>query len=113
MQTKQKPDVVRIDFAATMAEINRGRSLVELAEKLQELTEAVRMTGKGGQLTYTIKVKPATRGQDVEQVTVSDEVRLKKPEMGRGETLFFATEKNELVRDNPRQGNLPGVGGAT
>lgn len=93
-------------FSDWLREQRGGDAHDELSAALNELVESVSETGKVGSLTFTLKVKPAGKG-DHGTVIVSDATTLKKPQPERGEALFFITDDANLVRHNPRQEELP------
>jgi hypothetical protein len=93
-------------FAAFLQEHRNGLAHSEASDLLNELVQAVVETGKGGSLTMTIKVKPAGKG-DHKTLFVSDDIRIKKPELERSETIFFVDDQHNLRRDDPRQPQLP------
>lgn len=88
-------------YINTLQQFREGESISELSENLQALVSAVRDTGKKGTLTYTIKVSPQG-----DAVLISDEIKLKAPELPRDASIFFATEDGILQRDNPNQRTL-------
>lgn len=92
-------------FAVFLQDLQDGRTHTELSGKLAELIEAVRSTGRGGELVLAIKVKPATRG-DVDKVTITDDVKLKLPAHDRKSDFYWLTDDGELSRNHPRQGDL-------
>lgn len=92
-------------FARTLQDLRHGASAEELSEQLSVLIAAVRETGKGGELIYKIKIKPANKGQ-IRTVIVEDEINLKKPGFDRESSIFFTTDDNCLVRNDPRQREL-------
>lgn len=89
-------------FELVLREMRHGRSLAELSQELAALVAAVRETGKGGSLSYTITVKPASQG-DVVTVQLQDEVKAKVPKPARGASIFYASDENALMRSDPRQ----------
>lgn len=89
-------------FEKTVREMRSGVSADELSEHLATLVEAVRRTGKGGVLTYKLKVKPASHG-DVKVVMLNDEITLKLPQSERPSSVFFTTDENGLQRSDPNQ----------
>jgi hypothetical protein len=93
-------------FAVFLQDLRDGRAHSELSGLLEELITKVKETGKGGGLTLTIKIKPATRGGDVDKVTVSDMISLDLPKPERGEDFFWLTDDNDLTRNHPRQQSL-------
>jgi hypothetical protein len=100
--TDKKPDAQ--DFLVFLAGINKGRSVAEASEKLQELVAAVTDTGKPGTLNIKIAVKPAGRNSDA--LVVTDEVTTKAPKLNRPESIFFADSDHNLVRTDPNQPSM-------
>jgi hypothetical protein len=93
-------------FLETLRELRAGQTLDELADELQCLVAAVRATGKPGELTLKLKVKPPKKSTS-EYLTIEDSVTTKTPRLEREDTLFFTTADNNLTRRNPRQPDLP------
>ncbi len=93
-------------FAVTLQDLRDGRVHAELSQQFGELVCKVKETGKAGEITLKIKVKPASRGSDVDKVVVSDAISVNLPKPERGEDFFWLTDSNELSRNHPRQGNL-------
>ncbi len=92
-------------FALTLQDLRDGRVHAELTQQFGELVNKVQETGKAGELTLKIKVKPATRG-NVDKIMIADAITINMPKPERGEDVFWLTEDNELSRNHPRQGNL-------
>jgi hypothetical protein len=92
-------------FTDVLRDARYGELHEELTNQLNELVKAVGDTNKAGQLTLTIKFKPSSGGA----IEMFDEVKLKKPELPKGSSIFFATVENNLVRNNPRQPELTGL----
>jgi hypothetical protein len=93
-------------FALLLQEQRGGLLAIELTDALQDLVAAVTDVGKAGELTLRIKVTPAKGGG---HLTVSDDVKVKKPEPVRAESIFYADEAHNLVREDPRQQRIPGL----
>jgi hypothetical protein len=93
-------------FSETILQMNNGATTVELSTALEQVVAAVRAAGKSGSLTLTIKVAPASKGS-ADVLMVESQVKTKLPEPDRGMTIFYATEDNQLVRNDPRQQMLP------
>ncbi|MBF0165550.1 MAG: hypothetical protein HQM01_13800 [Magnetococcales bacterium] len=91
-------------FTAFLADLRKGKTLGELDTRLRELVQAVRESGKPGQLTLVLKITPSKGLDDV--LNVTDAVTAKIPEHDRGASLFFATPDNTLVRNQPRQRDM-------
>ena len=95
-------------FVDTIREIRGGSSIAELTEQLVELVAAVKETGRAGKLTYTLLLKPASKG-DGNVLMVSDQLKVAKPTLDRAQTVFFVNNDNGLQRNDPRQIALPGL----
>jgi hypothetical protein len=93
-------------FNETIVQIGNGQALRELSEALEQVVAAVRGTGKSGSLTFTLKVAPASKGA-TDVLMVESQVKTKLPEADRGMTIFYATQENQLVRNDPKQQMLP------
>jgi hypothetical protein len=93
-------------FAVFLQDLRDGRAHTELSAGLADLLAAVKDTGKGGSLTFHLKVKPATRSKDMDKVVILDNVKVDLPKPERGEDFFFVTDENELSRKHPRQQSL-------
>lgn len=93
-------------FPKSLYEIDNGATVAEFAAALQKLTASVREVGKSGSLTLTVKVAPASKGA-TDVVTVQSQVRAKLPEAERRIAIFYVTDDNQLVRNDPKQELLP------
>lgn len=93
-------------FAVFIQDLRDGRAHSELSGQLEELIQKVKETGKKGCLNLKISIKPATRGGDVDKVTVSDQITVDLPKPERGEDFFWLTDDNDLTRNHPRQQTL-------
>ena len=93
-------------FPKSIFEIDNGATVAEFAAALQAINAAVRETGKGGDVTLTISVTPASKGNS-DVVMVKTKVRAKLPEASRRQTVFYLDDSNQLVRNDPKQQTLP------
>jgi hypothetical protein len=92
-------------FTQALGEFREGRSLDELSTALQQVVAAVKVTGRAGSITYTLKIKPASKGAG-NALALEDNVKVKLPEPERDSGIFFATDNNGLSRENPHQKTL-------
>ncbi|MQU29079.1 hypothetical protein GHO29_21665 [Pseudomonas helleri] len=90
-------------FIDTLRDIEAGGLLDELSETQHRLIDAIRLTGKGGDLTIKLAYKPDGNGQ----MTIKADVKAKEPALSRGTSLFFLTPEGNLTRRDPRQQDLP------
>jgi hypothetical protein len=90
-------------FADVLRDLGGGNTYDELTARLAEVVEAVTTTRKVGEISIKLKVKPNGDAG----VIVADEIKSKIPEQTRGDTVFFVTSGGSLVRQDPRQQDLP------
>ena len=93
-------------FFETLRELRSGRTLEDLGDELSVLIAAVRATGKSGELTLKLKIKPPKSGA-ISYLTIEDQISTKTPKLDRGDTVFFPTADNGLSRQDPSQSELP------
>ncbi len=93
-------------FPETILQMNNGATVTDLSDALEKVVAAVRAAGKSGSVTLTVKVSPASKGA-TDVLIVESQVKAKLPEPERGMTVFYATADNRLVRNDPRQQQLP------
>jgi hypothetical protein len=93
-------------FPETILQLNNGAAVAELSAALARVLAAVRESGKPGSITFTVSVKPASKGI-TNVVMVEAQTKTKLPEPERGMTVFYVTDDNRLVRNDPRQQQLP------
>ena len=93
-------------FHETILQINNGATVAELSNALERVVAAVRAAGKSGSVTLKLKVAPAGKG-NTDVLMIESQVKTKLPEADRGMTVFYATEDNRLVRNDPKQQMLP------
>lgn len=91
-------------FTDIIREINGGAFADELTEELSDLILACRSTGKSGELTLKIKLKPGKA--QAPTMTVLHDLKVKAPEFERPEQYFYVTGNNSLLLNNPNQGKL-------
>jgi hypothetical protein len=97
----------RIDgaFLAALQQQRRGACMSDLSDALRTLTAAVQSTGRAGELTLKLKVRPASKGAG-NAVVVEDDIRLKDPKTEQPGSIFFADADGNLMREDPRQLNM-------
>lgn len=89
-------------FAQILATLGGGNVALSLDDKLTEVVEAVHANNKVGTLTLKLKVLP--NGEN--GITIEEDISSKIPQPNRGKTLFFTDENGNLLRNDPRQGEL-------
>lgn len=97
----QAADVVKVDAVTVLQTLNKGMKMFELSVALEQLTAAVRATGKQGHITMKITMQPTDA--DANQVFMITELNGKMPRPDEKPTLFYTTDQNGLVRNDPRQ----------
>lgn len=88
-------------FTDILRQIRRGAPVEEATYALADIVRAVDETGKPGQLTVTLTVKPSKHGGP--EKTIIAEVKAKKPRADIAPAIFFSNEEGDLVRVDPRQ----------
>lgn len=100
-ETSEGTETEAPDFAATLLNLAKGKTHTELSTQLAELVTAVNTTLKPGKLTLTLQVKPQHGVEGAVLVTAA--VTSTKPKFEAPASIFYATEKGALVRDDPNQ----------
>jgi len=49
-------------FSDTIIALNKGATVADLNDKLAEVVAAVRATAKAGRITFSLKIKPGSKG---------------------------------------------------
>ncbi|MFJ3393921.1 hypothetical protein [Leifsonia aquatica] len=93
------PDQGRPESFAAMLATIRPKTDVELAEKLGDLIEQVKVTGKKGSLSVKFEVEPVNGGGL--SVLVHDSITVRAPEKKREGSLAYIGEGNRLQRTDP------------
>lgn len=87
-----------------LRDIRRGRAVEQATRLLAEVVRAVDETGKAGEVTIKMKVKPEKGGGS--QKTITCEVKAKKPEADIPEAVFFSDPDGDLHRTDPAQSEM-------
>ena len=95
-------------FQAVLDELRAGEAVRELYGKLVGLVGEVRVMGKPGELILKLKVIPP-RQPGSASMAIIDEITVKSPKAQPEATTFFADDKNQLSRRDPRQPKLEGI----
>lgn len=101
-ETDERP-VQGIDV--TLCELQNGGFMIEASQEFTRLIQAVRQTGKKGSITLTLNLKKVSRG-DTPALEVQGDIKVKVPTAERSAALYFATDENLLVHNDPRQAKL-------
>jgi hypothetical protein len=93
------------DLLNVLMEMRGGAVATDCNQKFNEVLLAVLETGKKGELTIKLSVKPSkfAIGGTVLEVETNHECKLKKPELAVGQSLFFVTKDGILTRNDPTQ----------
>ena len=93
-------------FINTLADVRAGGVVDDLDDTLANVVQAVRNTGKTGELTLKLTIKPASKG-DIFTLFVDADIKTKLPRLDKGSTVFFADDDNSLTPRDPRQAEIP------
>lgn len=89
-------------FFSTLRDLRAGSTLDDLDSAVAEVVAAVRATGKAGEITLKLKVRPPKKSSG-NYLTVEDDVVTKIPKHDRADTIFFPLADNSLSRQDPSQ----------
>lgn len=92
-------------FTDTLNALRFGTLNDDLSAELNKLVSACANTGKVGELTLKIKLKPGKGGQ----IEVFDDIKVSAPKEERGSSIMFATPEGNLQREDPRQLQIEGL----
>jgi hypothetical protein len=87
-----------------LREIRKGRAVDLASLRFAELIQAVDETGKPGELTITLKVKPEKGGGS--QKTIIPVIKVKIPELDLAEGVFFSDAEGDVHRSDPAQKDI-------
>lgn len=96
-------------FLAAISQQRGGDLAADCNDKMREVVEAIRETGKAGSLTLTLKFKPVEEG-DGTAVKVNDTISVKIPQPSLGVCIFYTNDTGGLQRADPRQREFKGAG---
>ncbi len=84
-----------------LRDIRRGKVVDRATEMLAEVVRAVDETGKAGELTIKLSIKPEKGGGVIK--TISAKVTAKRPEGDLPEGIFYSDRDGDLHRTDPAQ----------
>ena len=93
------------DFVSVVMEMRNGAAAIDCSRKLNELLESILETKKGGKITLTVGIKPATLRKDgsVGERDFTHQCSIAKPELDQGRSIFFVTQDGRVTRSDPNQ----------
>lgn len=93
------------DFVSVILEMRSGQVATDIDAKFAEVVKAVVETGKPGELTVKLKVKPSRMGMggSVIEVELDHDAKNKVPEVDIGRSVFFVDKSGKLTREDPAQ----------
>jgi len=92
-------------FSQQLAYLSRGLFDSEATEKLAEVVQSVRETGKTGEFALIIKVTKLN-ARDENALKLAPTIKVKIPKQAPYETIMFSTADGDLLRDDPHQSSL-------
>jgi len=92
-------------FSQHLAFLNRGELDDELTAELTELVKMVRLTGKKGQISITLKISMMNR-RDEDTVKIEPSYKTALPQLEQMEAVMFSTADGDLLRNDPKQQSL-------
>jgi hypothetical protein len=100
----EKTAPVSNTFDSLMRNQRNGEFQNEVSRAVMEAVEAVKAHRKPATVKITLRLEPAN--VDVSAMSITDEVDVKLPKPEKENSLFFTTDENLLVTDNPKQRKL-------
>jgi len=93
------------DFMSIVLDMRNGAVAQDINTKFQDVLKAVLETAGKGELTVKFTIQPSKLGMGgaVIEVETEHDVKLKRPELKVGRSLFFVTKEGELTRNDPAQ----------
>lgn len=88
-------------FTDILRDIRRGRVVDAASEQLATIVRGVIATGKPGELTLKLSIKPQGKGDNA--VVITTKLTGKEPRDDLPEAIFFADEAGDLLREDPTQ----------
>lgn len=88
-----------MNITEALTQIRKGKLLLEAQQKLQDVVKTCRATGKKGELTIKLSIKPSANGEM--HVTGTADAKAPKPEVTA--SLFYDSEDGALLREDPKQ----------
>jgi hypothetical protein len=90
---------------SVVMEMRNGAAAMDCSKKFNELLQSILETRKGGKLTLTVTVKPATLRKDgsVGELDLAHNCSIAKPELEQGRSIFFVTQDGRVTRSDPNQ----------
>lgn len=101
------PDKMNFDgrFISTLMCAGKGAAVKKLNDAQEKLVHLVKLTGKSGEITVKILYKTAPYGENAFHTEWKHSVKL--PDIKNPPDIMFATDDNRLVRQDPRQIEMP------
>lgn len=84
--------------------VRGGYALHDASKKLAEVIQAVKATGKPGEVTLTIKISPDKTDDRI--FTLKPSVKAKIPEKGYAEGHVFIDSTGRITKEDPAQMDL-------
>lgn len=91
------------NFFDVLRSCQRGATLEQMNDMLAELRQSVMESRGAGSISLTLTMKPDSDNS----VELDTKVSVKKPSIKRGKTIFFVAPDGSLVRNDPRQAEMP------
>jgi len=94
-------------FAELLTLLDHGAAHAEASRVLHDLSNAVRDTGKAGNMTIRVELKPLKGSTS--QLVVSAQVGSKLPKSEPAAAVFFIDDDGNLTRNDPKQLSIDGL----
>lgn len=98
----EKKDSSKVNLLDVMADIRCGDFVFDASTELEKMIAAVRDTKKTGTLVISLKIEPLSAG-NADTVKVIDDINAKMPKPDKLSSIFFTSDDNRLLRNDPNQ----------
>ena len=96
-------------FNLFLADLNDGQTHAGLTADLDELLRTVRNTGRAGSMTLKIKISPASKGGEVDKITINADRKLELPKPEQPSDFFWLTDSAERAIEDAFAGYIEKV----
>lgn len=90
---------------AVLENHQQGHFITDISVAMKQVANAILLAGKGGKVTITLNMKPASAGSAA-TVIFTPEVKTTLPKLPVAGSIFYADDDFNLLREDPRQKKL-------
>jgi hypothetical protein len=99
---KAEADVVRENCIGVLSSIRNGDCMYDFSVALEKVVAAVKEHRKPGQVSIKLSIAPLNKNDDY-TILLHDDISINAPKAPKKASIFYASDKNTLQRNDPRQ----------